>query len=223
MAQKWQPERRLPRPSYNHILAVVVTTWTEYLYRVVSILYNNLWKLGGGGHMPPPTSRFLCLCNRISVKGLHLLASTWQQWSCRYSNHWTSVKGSHQSNMILQLYITAKTSWLLYPQSGYPGYRQTGETVVVRGSLLVLKTYCIRGSCPVHLTTWKTTLRAWKFLCLLVVCVGGYCWVCSACWCAWRVCYVVGGCNVVPSLVSQTLLQRGKEGLANIVHPHTRG
>ena len=31
---------------------------------------------------------------------------------------------------------TVKTSWLFQPQCGYPGCRQTGETVVMRGLLL---------------------------------------------------------------------------------------
>ena len=30
-------------------------------------------------------------------------------------------------------YSTAKTSWLFYPQSGYPGFRQIGEAVVTGG------------------------------------------------------------------------------------------
>ena len=31
--------------------------------------------------------------------------------------------------------LTAKTSWLFQPQSGYPDCRQTGETVFMRGLL----------------------------------------------------------------------------------------
>ena len=40
--------------------------------------------------------------------------------------------------------ITAKTSWLFLPQSGYHGCRQAEETVVMRDLLLVLETNCIR-------------------------------------------------------------------------------
>ena len=34
---------------------------------------------------------------------------------------------------------TVKTSWLFQPQSGYPGCRQTGDTVIMRGLLWYLR------------------------------------------------------------------------------------
>ena len=40
---------------------------------------------------------------------------------------------------VLQTYITVKTSWLFQLQSGYPGCRQTGDTVIMRGLLWYLR------------------------------------------------------------------------------------
>ena len=66
-------------------------------------------------------------------------------------------------NSVLQ--YTAKTTWLFQPQSGYPGCRQTEETVASYESVtLLLKSNCIRGSFPVHLTTtinWKPSWHSW--------------------------------------------------------------
>jgi len=59
---------------------------------------------------------------------------------------------------VQRVFAHCNNKLVVSPQSGYPGCRQNGETVVMRGLLWVLETDCPRGSCQVHLTTtihWK--------------------------------------------------------------------
>ena len=72
------------------------------------------------------------LANIWSVAKLvtyHVYILIWKHNICMLYAIWATFRQTHKR------YITAKTSWLFQPQSGYPGCRQTGETEVARGLL----------------------------------------------------------------------------------------
>ena len=75
---------------------------------------------------------------------LSQMACGW--WRIQISDHILRTCSQYNTHVNLQPYqaekafawfmiYTAKTSWLFQPQSGYPGCRQTGETLVMRGLL----------------------------------------------------------------------------------------
>ena len=121
----------------------------QWLWEVCFGIRDRLQKVTQGGAI----AKFI-LQPQYTHNPHNICASlTWLQVPyCDYMRTW-----------FCSVYVTAKTSWLFSPQSGYPGCRQTGETVVMKGCSFIRNYNCIKqpniGSCQVHLHNTLTTLR----------------------------------------------------------------